>query len=310
LVRLATRGSALARWQAEEVARLLREADACEQVALVVVETTGDRRQDVPVWEMGGQGVFVKEVQAAVLEGRADAAVHSAKDLPSLAAPGLVLAAVPTRADPRDALVGSSLASLGPGARVATGSVRRRAQLAWTRPDLTFVGLRGNIATRLDRVPAKGAVVMAMAALVRLGLADRATEVLDPSVMLPQVGQGAIAVECRAGDGATIGALAAIDDADTRICVETERAFLARLGGGCDLPVGAFAVALPSGIEVQGLLASRDGRVVLRGVNAGASTSIGADLAESLLAAGGSDLMADGLAGEPAEGAGAEAEMG
>jgi hydroxymethylbilane synthase len=292
------------------VARLLRQADAGEGVELVVVETTGDRRQDVPVWEMGGQGVFVKEVQAAVLEGRADAAVHSAKDLPSLAAPGLVLAAIPTRADPRDALVGSTLAGLGPGARVATGSVRRRAQLAWERPDLTFAGLRGNIATRLDRVPAKGAVVVAMAALERLGLADRAAEVLDPAVMLPQVGQGAMAVECRVGDGATIGALAAIDDADARLCVETERAFLARLGGGCDLPVGAFALALQSGIEVQGLLASRDGRIVLRGGSSGSSTSIGADLAESLLASGGSDLMADAFAGGPAGRAGVEVGMG
>jgi hydroxymethylbilane synthase len=304
LLKLATRGSALARWQANEVARLLREAGTGEEVELVVVETTGDRRQDVPVWEMGGQGVFVKEVQTAVLEGRADAAVHSAKDLPSQSAPGLLLAATPTRADPRDALVGSTLAGLGPGARLATGSVRRRAQLAWARPDLTFVGLRGNIATRLDRVPVKGAAVVAMAALDRLGLADRAAEVLDPSVMLPQVGQGAIAVECRAGDAATIEALAAIDDPDTRVCVETERAFLARLGGGCDLPVGAFAVARPSGIEVQGLLASRDGRVLLRGASTGSSTSIGAELAEDLLASGGSDLMADGFAGAPAEGAG------
>ncbi len=149
-----------------------------------------------------------------------------------------------------------------------------------------------------------------MAALERLGLADRATEVLDASVMLPQVGQGAIAVECRAGDRVTIEALAAIDDADTRLCVETERAFLARLGGGCDLPVGANARALPSGIEVQGLLASLDGRVVLRGASTGSSTSIGADLAESLLASGGSDLLADGFAGGPAEAAGVEAEMG
>jgi hydroxymethylbilane synthase len=310
LIKLAARGSALARWQAEEVARLLREADGSAEVELVVVETTGDRRQDVPVWEMGGQGVFVKEVQAAVLEGRADAAVHSAKDLPSRAAPGLVLAAFPTRADPRDALVGSTLAGLGPGARVATGSVRRRAQLAWARPDLTFVGLRGNIATRLDRRPLNGAVVVAMAALERLGLAVRASEVLDVSVMIPQVGQGALAVECRAGDQATIEALAAIDDTDTRVCVETERAFLARLGGGCDLPVGAYAVARPAGVEVEGLLASRDGRVVLRAARVGSSTSVGADLAESLLASGGSDLMADGFGEGPTDPGTTEAGMG
>src|SRR5580704_1977506 len=185
-LRVATRGSDLARWQATFVADRLRTAHPDLTVELVVVSTTGDRRQDLPVWEIGGQGVFVKEVQAAVLEGRADVAVHSAKDLPSTSAPGLLLAAFPGRADPRDALVGAPLAALGPGALVATGSVRRRAQLAWVRPDLTFTGLRGNVATRLDRVPAGGAAVVAAAALERLGLADRAAEILAVEVMLPQ----------------------------------------------------------------------------------------------------------------------------
>ena len=183
-----------------------------------------------PVWELGGQGVFVKEVQAAVLDGRADMAVHSAKDLPSSTPEGLVLAAVTARADPRDALVGSRLDDLAPGARVATGSVRRRAQLAWIRPDLTFTGLRGNIATRLDRVPEGGALVVASAALERLGLAGRAAEILPVAVMLPQVGQGAIGVECRAGDDDARAALEAVDDPDTRTEVTAERAYLARLG--------------------------------------------------------------------------------
>src|SRR5262245_43717344 len=150
-LRAATRGSALARWQTDHVASLLGE-----EVEVVVVETTGDRRTDVAIHQMGGQGVFVKEVQAAVLEGRADLAVHSAKDLPSVTTPGLVMAAVPPRADPRDALVGASLEGLPAGARVATGSVRRRAQLAWLRPDLTFTGLRGNIGTRLERAGTPG----------------------------------------------------------------------------------------------------------------------------------------------------------
>src|SRR5688500_4673500 len=190
-VRVATRGSPLARWQADHVAMLLGE-----DAALVVVETTGDRRQDVPIWEMGGQGVFVKEVQAAVLDGRADVAVHSAKDLPSQPTPGLMIAAVPEREDPRDALVGASLAGLRAGGRVATGSVRRRAQLAGLRPDLTFQGLRGNVGTRVERAGVGGidAVVVAYAGLIRLGLADRAAEVLSPALMLPQVAQGALAV--------------------------------------------------------------------------------------------------------------------
>jgi hydroxymethylbilane synthase len=271
VVRIATRGSALARWQADHVADLLRAAhgDAVE-VELVVVETSGDRRLDVPIWEIGGKGVFVKEVQAAVLEGRADLAVHSAKDLPALTAPGLVIAAVPERADPRDALVGSTLDALPPGAVVATGSVRRRAQLAWLRPDLTFAELRGNMATRLAKAEGFAAGVMAVAALDRLGLADRISEVLEPDVLLPQVGQGTLAVEARAGtdaeDETLRERLAAIDHPASRLRLEVERGFLAELGGDCDLPAGAYATLSESGTEVtvEGLIASLDGHVVLR----------------------------------------------
>jgi len=258
-LRVATRGSALARWQADAVARLLGEP-----VELVIVETTGDRRGDVPISAIGGQGVFVKEVQMAVLEGRADLAVHSAKDLPSVAAPGLVIAAIPERGDARDAMVGARLDELRPGAVVATGSVRRRAQLAGLRPDLTFTGLRGNIGTRLAKVPPGGAAVMAAAALQRLGCEDRMAQVLEPSVMVPQVGQGALAVECREDDASTRAVLARLDHEASRAAVEAERGFLAALGGGCDLPVGAYARVTGEGLEMEGLLASLDGRVVLR----------------------------------------------
>jgi hydroxymethylbilane synthase len=297
-LRIATRGSELARWQAEEVARTLRSARPGIGVELVLITTSGDQRREVPVWELGGQGVFVKEVQAAVLDGRADLAVHSAKDLPSWTPEGLVLDAVVARADVRDALVGCGLGDLGPGARVATGSVRRRAQLAWVRPDLTFSGLRGNIGTRLQQVPDGGAVVVAAAALERLGLLDRAAEILSTAVMLPQVGQGAIGVECRAGDDDTRAALAAIDDPDAHTAVAAERAFLARLGGGCDLPVGAFAARQPDGtLRIDGLVASADGRVVLRSGRTGPSDApveLGAALAEAILTAGGADLMEAG----------------
>jgi hydroxymethylbilane synthase len=294
----------LARWQADEVARRIEASPAGEAVTveLVLVETSGDRRQDIPVWEMGGQGVFVKEVQAAVLDGRADLAVHSAKDLPSAPTPGLTLAAVPVRADPRDALVGAGLDDLVPGAPVATGSVRRRAQLAWIRPDLTFTGLRGNIATRLSRVPAGGAMVVAVAALERLGLLSRATQILAPDVMLPQVGQGAIAVECGHGQRATLDLLSVIDDRTAHAALDVERAFLARLGSGCDLPVGAYArVDEPTGaLVVSGLMASGDGRVVLRASDRriapdlAGRVGLGQGLAEALLAAGGADLLESG----------------
>ncbi|HET6812111.1 MAG TPA: hydroxymethylbilane synthase [Acidimicrobiales bacterium] len=275
-LRIATRGSALALWQARHVAALLREAARVDatgpaEIEEVIVRTTGDVRRDVPIHEMGGQGVFVKEVQAAVLEGRADLAVHSAKDLPPRPAPGLVLAAVPRRADPRDALAGAALADLPAGARVATGSVRRRAQLAWLRPDLTFVGLRGNIGTRLERVGAAGAdrvdaVVVAAAALDRLGLLDRAAEVLPVSALLPQVGQGALAVEC-ADDRPDVRELVArIEDLGSRREVDAERAFLDTLGGGCELPVGALARAPSAGgaLTIDVMMASLDGRVVAR----------------------------------------------
>lgn len=262
-LRIATRGSALARWQAEFVASLLG-ADA----TLVIVETLGDRDTTTSLDQLGGRGIFVKEVQAAVLDGRADLAVHSAKDLPSspeLAAPGLMLACVPERADPRDALVGARLADLPAGAPIATGSARRRALLADQRPDLTFVDVRGNIGTRLQRIPDGGALVVAVSALERLGLAERMAEALPAETFVPMVGQGALAVECRTDDPATLSRLQALDHGPSRQAVDAERAWLATLGGGCDLPVGAHAVVDRDGtIHLTGLLAGHDGRIVLR----------------------------------------------
>jgi len=251
----------LARVQTGLVSYLL----GSDTVAPVVVETAGDRRTDAQIWELGGQGVFVKEVQAAVLEGRADLAVHSAKDLPSSTPDGLVLAAVPMRGDPRDALVGCRLADLPVGACVGTGSVRRRAQLAWLRPDLVFAGLRGNIDTRLSKADGFDAIVVAAVAMVRLGRQGRMTEVLEPSVLVPQVGQGALAVECRADDEATLARLAALDHSPSHRAVDAERAYLREVGGGCDRPVGAYATVDDDGrITLEALLAGADGQVVLR----------------------------------------------
>ena len=230
----------------------------------VAVSTTGDRQADTPIHEMGGKGVFVKEVQAAVLDGRADFAVHSAKDLPSSTPQGLVLAAVPRRGDPRDALVGCSLAELPPGATVATGSVRRQAQLAALRPDLAFAKLRGNIATRLEKAAGFDAIVMAAVALHRLGLEPEMVDVLAPEIFVPQVGQGAIAVECRANDRDLLARLAAIEHEPSRRAVDAERAFLAELGGDCTLPAGAHAVDVAGGLELTGLLASLDGTTLIR----------------------------------------------
>lgn len=279
-LRVATRGSALARWQAERVASLLPVP-----TELVIVSTSGDRRLDTPIHELGAAGVFVKEVEEAVLDGRADVAVHSAKDLPSQTEGGLLLVAIPERADPRDALVGSSLAELPTGAIVGTGSVRRRAQLAAWRDDLRFAELRGNIGTRLEKAHQFDAVVVALAALVRLGLDARVTEILEPSVVLPQVAQGALGVECRADDMATIEIVRAIDDARVHAAIDAERAFLAELGGGCNLPCGALAAVGDDGeIRIEVLLATGDGRIVLRDSQTGSNpTEVGVTAARRLL---------------------------
>ncbi|MGI8661807.1 MAG: hydroxymethylbilane synthase [Acidimicrobiales bacterium] len=283
MLRIASRGSALARWQAEHVAALLAAADPhAERAAeLVIVETTADQRLDIPIEAMGGKGVFVKEVQAAVLDGRADIAVHSAKDLPSVTFDGLVLAAVPERGDPRDALVGSKLLALREGAEVATGSLRRRVQLAELRPDLVFSGLRGNMQTRLDKAAGFDAIVVASVALERLGLAGRIDDVLSVEQLLPQVGQGALAVECRASDASTIATLAQIEDAVSRRRVDAERAFLAELGGDCDLPAAAYAVDTGATLTVDGMLAV-DGQVRRARVAGTDGPAIGAALARQL----------------------------
>ena len=265
-LRIATRASALARWQAERVGARLVAQGKRDDVEYVYVTTTGDADQKSDLHVIGGQGVFTKEVQQAVLDGRADIAVHSAKDLPSDTPAGLTLAAIPERADPRDALVGVPLAELGPGASIGTGSVRRRAQLAALRPDVSFGPLRGNIETRLRKRVELGydAVVVAYAALERLGLAAEATDVLDPADLLPQVGQGALAVECRADDRVTLARLRTIDDAQIHRGVAAERAFLSELGGGCNLPCGALAAVDGNDIVLDALLASLDGQIVLR----------------------------------------------
>ena len=270
VLRIATRGSALALWQADHVTALIADVATSRGVDIrvekVIVETMADQRLDIPIDAMGGKGVFVKEVQAAVLDGRADLAVHSGKDLPAVTPDELVIAAVPERGDVRDALVGSTIDGLPQGGHVASGSIRRRAQLASIRPDLVFSGLRGNIATRLERAVEFDAIVMAAAAIERLGLSlsDRIVEIIEPSVMLPQVAQGALIIECRADDEPTRSLLSPMDHATSRAAVDAERAFLFELGGDCDLPVAAHAVLDGGSMTIDALIASPDGAVMLR----------------------------------------------
>jgi len=295
-LRLATRGSPLARCQAERVADRLRSAVEGLEIETVIVRTRGDRQSDVPLDRLGGQGAFAKEVQAAVADADADIAVHSAKDLPSVTPGGLVLCSVPERLDPRDALVGAALGDLAPGAVVATGAARRRAQLANLRPDLTFVELRGNMGTRLARAGdgTVDAVIVAMAAVERLGWADQVAETLPIVLMLPQVGQGALALECRADDEPVRSLLSAVDDEDAHRCLRAERAFLASVGGSCSVPVAAHAERLDHGwLRLDGLVASGDGRVVLRQALEGDDPeALGRELAAALLGgAGGAEVL-------------------
>jgi hydroxymethylbilane synthase len=284
VLRIATRASALAVWQANHVASLLRSAHSGLEIELIALSTLGDRQLDVALSEIGGKGVFATEVQAAVLDGRADLAVHSAKDLPAVTATELRLAAIPVRGDARDALVGSTLKDLRVGAVVATGSARRRVLLAELRPDLQFAELRGNMATRLEKAAQFDAIVVAAVALERLGLERHLSELFEPSAFVPQVGQGALAIECRAEDAQTAEALLAIEHAPSRSCVEAERAFLAELGGDCSLPAGAHAVIhLDAEITLSAVLANEVGGQVLHESAVGTNPDLlGSSLAASL----------------------------
>jgi hydroxymethylbilane synthase len=294
-LRLATRTSMLALAQADAVGATLGRSGI--GFSIVGVTTDGDRRVDVPIDELGGTGAFTAAVQCALLDGSADVAVHSAKDLPSVTPPGLVLAAVPQRADPADALVGRALAGLGPGARVATGSPRRRALLLERRPDLDVVGLRGNVPTRLGKVGVDGvaAVVVAMAALERLGITNQLAERLDPTWFVPQVGQGALALEARADDPGTLEVLSSLTDPDSYAAVICERAFLGELGAGCTVPVAAHATVNAGEISVTAVMAAPDGSRVLRATESGRDpATLGRDIARLLRDELGGGALLDG----------------
>ena len=256
----ATRGSPLALWQTHHIAALLEPFDVV--VEPLVVVTSGDRDQSAPIHQIGGKGVFAKEVQHAVLENRADFAVHSLKDLPSTTPEGLELAAVPQRGDPRDALIGCLFENLPTGGHVATGSVRRKAQLASLRPDLHFHELRGNIETRLSKAANYDAILISSVALTRLGLEPDTVDTLDPEFMLPQVGQGALGIESRSGDDITNSILSRIQDPVSRAEVDAERSFLSAIGADCTSPIAAYAIHENNQIRLRSLVASGDGKEI------------------------------------------------
>lgn len=297
-LQLGTRGSRLARWQADWVADRLRHLG--QPVDVVEISTHGDAHQAGPIEAIGGQGVFTKEIQRSLLAGEVDLAVHSLKDLPTEPVPGLSLAAVPPREDPADVLVcrtAASLDALPPGARVGTGSLRRQAQLLHARPDLQVENIRGNVDTRLGKLDdgELDAVVLARAGLVRLGCEGRITQVLLPEIMLPAVGQGALGVECRADDADTRQAVAPLDDKTSHSAVVAERTMLAELRGGCLAPVGAWGRVEEGLLHLSAVVLGTDGTRRLDAHDSmplAEAESLGRRVAEALLTLGAAELIA------------------
>jgi hydroxymethylbilane synthase len=287
---IASRGSQLALWQARWVAAQL--SGAGHECRIEIIKTTGDKITDVPLAKVGTKGLFTKEIEEALLDGRADLAVHSLKDLPTELPEGLVLAAVPEREDPRDAVVGRKLADLALGARVGTSSLRRAAQLRQLRPDLQVESVRGNLDTRLRKLDEGqyDAILLAAAGLKRLGWGNRIAEILEPGQMCPAVGQGALAIEARAGfDG-----VAVLDDAATHTAVLAERGVLGALGGGCQVPIGAYATVSEGRVQILAIVAAPDGTQLIRANDEGAAAdaaAIGARLAADLLERGARQIL-------------------
>jgi hydroxymethylbilane synthase len=300
VLRIATRKSQLALWQAEHVAALLREAHPGIEIELVPLVTQGDRIQDRTLAAIGGKGLFIKELEVAIEELRADIAVHSMKDMPADLPAGLDIGAVLPRADPRDALVTTSgidrIEDLPHCAVVGTSSLRRQAQLCALRVDLRVEALRGNVDTRIRKLDAGGmdAIILACAGLIRLGLESRITARIDPEICLPAVTQGVIGIECRRSDTRTLNLLRPLEDPATRLCMDAERAFAARLGGSCQSPIAAYAELAADRMTLRGLVAEPDGSRVLRDSLSGSSenpAALGEQLAELMLAAGAGPLL-------------------
>jgi len=287
---IASRGSQLALWQARWVAAQLSAAG--HECRIEIIKTTGDKIADVPLAKVGTKGLFTKEIEEALLDGRADLAVHSLKDLPTELPEGLVLAAVPEREDPRDAVVGKKLADLPPGAKVGTSSLRRAAQLLKLRPDLQVESIRGNLDTRLRKLDEGqyDAILLAAAGLKRLGWGDRIAEILEPEQMCPAVGQGALAIETRAG----FEAVAMLDHAATHTAVMAERGVLRALGGGCQVPIGAYATVSQGRVRLLAIVAAPDGSQLVGAQAGGAAAEaaeIGARLAAYLLQRGARQIL-------------------
>ena len=300
-LRIGTRGSPLALWQAHYIRDLLRAAASGRTIELIEIETVGDRVTNVPLTQLGGDGAFTKAIQQALLDHRVDVAVHSLKDLPTFVVEGLMLAAVPKRGPTGDALVSKkyrTFAELPSGAVVATSSLRRKAQLLYRRPDLKPIDIRGNVETRLRKLVEQDldATILAEAGLIRLGLADQITEVLDASWMFPAVGQGALGLECRCDDEATRAILDRLTDAEAHWAVLAERAMLRGLGGGCQVPIGAVTRIDAGTLMLRGVVLPPNGSVRVEAEITGPmeqAEALGKAVADKLRERGAEELLAD-----------------
>jgi hydroxymethylbilane synthase len=309
LLRIGTRASLLAVTQSTWVKNQIEKAHPQVRVDLVKITTTGDRIQDVPLAKVGGKGLFVKEIEEALLAGEVDLAVHSMKDVPAELPKGLHIGIVPPRETPRDAFISvkySSLEALPQGATIGTSSLRRKSQLAVLRPDLLIVDLRGNIDTRLRKLDEGlfDAIILAGAGLNRLGLHQRITLLLDPEQMLPAVGQGSLGIELRTDDTELLAGLQFLHHPETAVTVAAERAFLIRLEGGCQVPIGAHATLSGTTVQLTGLIASVDGRQIIKDTITGPMKQVdilGRTLAETLLARGGKAILDAVYCGAPSD---------
>ena len=295
MLTIGSRGSQLALWQARWIQARLQSLGV--ESRLQIIHTTGDKITDVALSKVGTKGLFTKEIEEALLDGSIDLAVHSLKDMPTELPAGLILAAIPEREDSRDALVGLRLEQLTSGAHVGTSSLRRAAQLRVSRPDLQISDIRGNLDTRLRKLDEGkyDAIVLASAGLRRLGWEKRITELLDPALMCPAVGQGALAVETRDDSGEACEICRRLEHAETRVAVTAERAVLASLGGGCQVPIGAHATLDGTMIRIRAIVVSPDGRQVIRkesSGNAAEAAALGRALGDELLAEGGAKILA------------------
>ena len=298
-IRIATRKSQLALWQAEHVRTRLQQAHPGIQVELETFTTQGDRILDAPLAKIGGKGLFVKELEQSILRGESDIAVHSMKDVPVLLPEGLQIAAVLSRENPHDAFVSNQyqrLDDLSQGCRVGTSSLRRRCQLAEMRPDLQISDLRGNVNTRLAKLDDDqyDAIILACAGLIRLDMADRIREAIPATVMLPAIGQGTVGIECRSDDAELLALLEPLHDNNTAFCIDAERAMNLRLEGGCQVPIGGHAVLEHGVLVVRGLVGRPDGSDIINAVISGRpedAQELGSVLAEDLLSRGAGEIL-------------------